>query len=219
MPSGLYLCLNTRTPFFVLKTTSERTTPALLLNVYAQSESAVNSKLAPGISFTMTLHEFFDVISGQPTLLFLLLMAIPTAAFLVNVWSGETAEEIWKWRYVYSTLVFLTCIPGIFAVTLNVYLFLFERQSIWDMHLAIQVLPIMAMVITLALIRRKIPFNYIPGFGKLSSFLLLMTAIMGLLWIIDRTRIYAITYIPFTNVIIGFIALLLIIRYAWNRLI
>ena len=40
--------------------------------------------------------------------------------------SGETADEIWKWRYVYAGLVYLACIPGVFAITLNVYLFLFS---------------------------------------------------------------------------------------------
>ncbi len=166
----------------------------------------------------MTLREVFDAFSGQPTLLFLLLMAMPTGAFLVGLWSGETADEIWKWRYVYAGLVFLACIPGIFAVTLNIYLFLFERQSIWDMNLAVQLLPILAMVATLMLIRRKLPFTYIPGFGKLSGFLTLIAALMGLLWIIDRTRIYAITYVPFTYIVIGFVALLLIIRFAWSRI-
>ncbi|RZM01651.1 MAG: hypothetical protein EOO88_57720 [Pedobacter sp.] len=150
--------------------------------------------------------------------LFLLLTAIPSGAFLVNLWSGETAEDIWKWRYMYAVLVYLACIPGIFAVTLNIYLFLFERQSIWDMNLALQALPILTMVATLVLIRRKIPFSYIPGFGKLSSFLTLIGAIMGILWFIDRTRIYAVAYIPFTYIVIGFVALLLVIRFAWSRI-
>lgn len=137
---------------------------------------------------------------------------------MINLWSGETADDIWKWRYVYTALVYVACIPGIFAVTLNTYLFLFERQSIWDMNLAVQVLPILTMVATLMLIRRKLPINYIPGFGKLSGFLTLIAALMGILWIIDRTRLYAITYIPFTYIVVGFVGLLLIIRFAWNRI-
>ncbi|AKD55284.1 hypothetical protein [Spirosoma radiotolerans] len=166
----------------------------------------------------MTLRDVFAALSGQPIMLFLLLSAVPTGAFLVNLWSGETAEAIWKWRYVYAVLVYLACIPGIFAVTLNIYLFLFERQSIWDMNLGLQVLPVLTMVATLMLIRRKIPFSYIPGFGKLSSFLTLIGAVMGILWFIDRTRIYAVTYVPFAYIVVGFVALLLIIRFAWSRI-
>ena len=166
----------------------------------------------------MTLRDVFDALSGHPTFLILLLLAVPTVAFLVNVVSGKTADEIWKWRYVYATLVYLACIPGVFAITLSIYLFLFERQSIWNINLVLQVLPILTMVGTLMLIRRKIPFNYIPGFGKLSGFLTLIAAIMGIMWVVDRTRIYAIAYIPFSYIIIGFVALLLIIRFAWSRI-
>ncbi|GAB3988920.1 hypothetical protein GCM10028807_12630 [Spirosoma daeguense] len=166
----------------------------------------------------MTLRDVFAALSGQPALLFVLLMAVPTGAFLVNLWSGQTAEDIWKWRYVYAVLVYLACIPGVFAFTLNIYLFLFERQSIWEMNLALQILPILTMVATLMLIRRKIPFNYIPGFGKLSGFLTLITAVIGILWLVDRTRIYAVTYIPFTYIAVGFVAILLIIRFAWSRI-
>ena len=167
----------------------------------------------------MTLRDVFEAVSGQPALLFLLLMAAPAGAFLVNMGSGETADEIWKWRYVYAGLVYLACIPGVFAITLNVYLFLFERQSIWDLNPTLQVLPILTMVGTLMLIRRKMPFDYIPGFGRLSGFLTLIAAIIGIIWFIDRTRIYAIAYVPFSYIIIGFIALLLIIRFAWSRML
>ncbi len=166
----------------------------------------------------MTLRDVFQAISGQPALLFVLLMAVPTGAFLVNLWSGSTAEEIIKWKYAYAVLVYLACIPGVFAVTLNIYLFLFERQSVWDMNLALQILPILTMIATLMLIRRKIPFAYVPGFGKLSGFLTLIAAIIGIMWFIDRTRIYAVTYIPFTYIAVGFIALLVIIRFAWSRI-
>lgn len=166
----------------------------------------------------MTLRDVFALISGQPGLLFVLLMSVPASTFLVNLWSGETAEDIWKWRYVYAGLVYLACVPGIFALSLNVYLFLFERQSIWDMNLGLQVLPILTMVGTLMLIRRKIPFTYIPAFGKLSNFLTLLAALMGILWFIDRTHVYAVTYIPFAYIAIGFVVLLLIIRFAWSRI-
>ncbi|RRB18285.1 hypothetical protein [Larkinella knui] len=166
----------------------------------------------------MTLQDFFDSVSANPAILAIFLLAIPALAFVVNLWAGEKAEEIWRWRFVYATLVYLACIPGIFAFTLNVYLFLFERQSIWRMNLITQVLPVVTMVATLMLIKRKLPFAYIPGFGKLSGFMTLIAAVIGLLWFIDRTRIYAVTYIPFAYILVGFVGLLLLIRFAWSKL-
>lgn len=166
----------------------------------------------------MTLQDFFNSVSSNPALLTVFLLAVPALAFVVNLWSGKTAEEIWRWRFVYATLVYLACIPGIFAFTLNIYLFLFERQSIWQMNLITQVLPIVTMAATLMLIKRKLPFSYIPGFGKLSGFMTLIGAVIGILWFIDRTRIYAVTYIPFVYIIVGFVGLLLLVRFAWSKL-
>ena len=166
----------------------------------------------------MTLQDFFNAISANPAILIVLLLAVPLATLIVNMWSGSTAEQVLKWKYVYAALAYLACVPGIFALTLNVYLFLFERQSIWTMNLGTQALPIVTMVATLMLIKRQIPFDFVPAFGKLSGFMTLITATMGIMWFIDRTRIYAITYVPFSYIAIGFLVLLVAIRFAWSKI-
>ncbi|MFN8353077.1 MAG: hypothetical protein U0Y10_01410 [Spirosomataceae bacterium] len=165
----------------------------------------------------MTLRDIFQSIAENPTWIVVYFLLLPVAAYLI----GEVAtgsRDVKFWGYVYAVLSYLVCIPGIFAVTLNVYLFLFERQSVWDMNLVTQALPILSMIITLMLIKRKIPFELIPGFGKLSGFLTLIAATMGIMWFIDRTHIYAVTFIPFQYIAIGFLLLLLIIRFAWSKI-
>ena len=166
----------------------------------------------------MTLQDFFNAISANPAILIVLLLAVPLATLVVNMWSGSTAEQVLKWKYVYAALAYLACVPGIFALTLNVYLFLFERQSIWTMNLGTQALPIVTMVATLMLIKRQIPFDFVPAFGKLSGFMTLITATMSIMWFIDRTRIYAITYVPFSYIAIGFLIILIAIRFAWSKI-
>lgn len=165
----------------------------------------------------MTFQQLFDYAADQPGMVALFLLAVPVLAFLVNLWAGTTDQEIWRWRYVYAALIYAACIPGIFALTLNIYLFLFERQSLWTMNLVLQVLPILTMVGTLMLIKRKMPFKYIPGFGRLSGFLTLIAALIGILWFFDRLHLVAFTYVPFTYIVVGFVALLIIIRFAWSR--
>ncbi len=165
----------------------------------------------------MTFRDLFDYAAAQPGMVALFLLAVPALALLVNLWAGTTDVEIWRWRYAYATLIYAACIPGIFALTLNIYLFLFERQSLWTMNLVLQVLPILTMVGTLMLIKRKMPFKFIPGFGRLSGFLTLIAALIGILWFFDRLHLVAFTYVPFTYIVVGFVALLVIIRFAWSR--
>lgn len=166
----------------------------------------------------MTLRDLFDAVARNPSGYVFFLLLIPVLTFMVNLWSGRTAEETWRWRYVYAVLVYAACIPGVFALTLNAYLFLFERQSVWTMNLVTQVLPLLTMAGTLVLIRRKIPFKYVPGFGKIGNFLTLIAAVMGVLWFVDRLRLVAVTYVPFVYLLVGFVGLLLLIRFAWSRL-
>ena len=79
-------------------------------------------------SLPMTLGEFFEMCGENPTLLLGFFMLVPFVALLALFFSGGQGH-LSPWKYLYSVLIYLVAIPGIFAVTLSVYLFLFERRS------------------------------------------------------------------------------------------
>lgn len=166
----------------------------------------------------MTLLDVFNAVSGQPVVLLVFLIALPIGAFFVNKWSGTTADGIYSWRYVYTSLIYISCILGVFTVTLDIYLLVFERQSLLDVNLPLQVLPILTSVTTLMVIQSKIPFQYIPGFGRLPDFVTIIAILISALWFIDRASIYPVSYVPFFYIIVGFGATLIAVRYAWSRL-
>ena len=126
---------------------------------------------------------------------------------------GRGEGHLSPWKYLYSTLIYLTCIPGIFAITLSLYMFLFERDSVMNFNLVTQFLPILSMVLTIALIRRNVSLDLIPGFGKLSGLLWVLFVVIILLWILDRMRIFTITVVPFTLavLIIGILVLVAVL--------
>jgi len=165
----------------------------------------------------MTLGEFFDLLSANPSIVMFYFIALPLTAFLAYVF-GKGEGNLSPWKYLYSVLTHLAVIPGVFAITLNIYLFLFERISIMDTNLFTQVLPIFAMVFTLALIRKNICFEDIPGFGRLSALIAIIVAILTFMWLLDRTHIIAITFIPFHYVFLFFVVFLVVIRFAGKRL-
>jgi len=157
----------------------------------------------------MTLGDFFAICSENPGILIFYMLAVPLTALLAGI-LGRRQGHISPWKYLYSVLVYLTCIPGIFAITLSIYLFLFERRSIMEMNLYTQLLPVLSMVATLALIKRNVSLDDVPGFGKLSGLLLIVTAVIALLWILDRMRIFAITFVPFIWVVVVFLLIILL---------
>jgi hypothetical protein len=165
----------------------------------------------------MTLQDFFDLIYGNPLLVLWYFIAIAFTAFLAGLFAkGE--GHLAPWKYLYSALVYLVSIPGIFAVALNFYLFLFERRSIMEMDLLVQVLPIVAMIFILWLIRRNVDLDYVPGFDKLGGLITMIFASLAILWIIDRTRLLIFTSIRIQYVLLFLVGLIIALRFGWKRL-
>ncbi len=165
----------------------------------------------------MTLGDFFAMLAQNPEILIFFFVVCPITATLA-LWLGKGEGHISPWKYLYAFLVYLVCIPGIFSVTLNIYLFLFERQSIFDADIYTQILPILSMIATLMLIRRNVSFDKIPGFGKISAFMLIIGILLIMMWFADRTQVIAISFVPFWQVIVGFLVLLGLIMLATRRI-
>ena len=164
----------------------------------------------------MTLLEFFKLIGENPSYILTYFGLIPLTALLASI-IGAGEGHISPWKYLYSLLIFAVCIPGIFALTLNVYLFLFERRSVLESDVFTQILPVASMVATLLIISRNVAFSAIPGFDKLSGLVTMITATFAFMWILDRTHIYVMSYLPFWQVIAMFFGLFLVIRFGWSR--
>ena len=165
----------------------------------------------------MTLGEFFEWTGEHPVLLLGFFIAVPLIALLAGMFSkGE--GHLSPWKYLYSLLIYLVSIPGIFAVTLSIYLFLFERRSIMDTNLYTQVLPILSMIATILIIKKQVSLDLVPGFDRISGLILIIAALMCLMWIVDKTHIYAITFLPFYVVIFILLAGFFVIRLGLRRL-
>lgn len=165
----------------------------------------------------MTLQDFFDLISASPSLVLFYFVVFPLTAFLANIF-GKGEGEISPWNYLYSFLVFGVCIPGIFSLTLNVYMFLFDRQSVLESNIYTQILPILVMIITLVLIRRNICFEDIPGFGRLGSLILVITAIFSIMWMLDKTHILVFSMLPFWTIAVFILIVLVLIRFGTKKM-
>lgn len=165
----------------------------------------------------MTLGDFLSLISANPAIIIFYYIALPLTAFLAGIF-GKGEGHSSPWKYLYSVLVYLACIPGIFAVSLCVYKFLFERQSVMDTNIYTEILPVFCMVLTLWLVRRNVEFSEIPGFGKLSGLILLLGALIAIMWIMEKTHILVISIMPFHYFFIAFVILLILVRLGWKKL-
>lgn len=165
----------------------------------------------------MTLQEFFNLLADNPFWIVSYFLLIPFTALLAGI-LGKGEGHLDPWTYLYSTLIYLVCIPGIFAVTLSVYLFVFERRSIMQTDMYTQVLPILSMMATLFLIRKNVDLKHIPGFDKITGLMMMMFGLFAIFWVLDKTHIWVVSYLPFWQGILIFIGLLILVRWGWGRL-
>jgi len=167
----------------------------------------------------MTLKDFFLFCGENPVWIIAFFVLVPFTALLAGI-MGRGEGHLSPWKYLYSTLLYLVCVPGIFAITLNIYLFMFERnRSILDMDIFTQVLPVVSMIATILLIRKNVSLDYVPGFDKLGGLFMMIFATLIILWVFDRTRIWVVTMMPFWVAILIFAGLLLAVRIGWGRLV
>ena len=165
----------------------------------------------------MTLGDFFGFLNSNPYYIVFYFLAIPFAAFLGN-WLGKGEGHENPWCTFYATLIYMVAIPAIFSIILNVYHMLFENISIYDANIFSQILPILSMVLTFFLIKQNVKFSDIPGFGKLTGFISTVTAVMLIMFILNKMHLIAFTYVKFHYIILLLVALFIAIRFGTKKL-
>ena len=165
----------------------------------------------------MTLQEFFSFLVSNPFWILSYFLLIPFTALLAGI-LGKGEGEIDPWRYLYSALIYLVCVPGIFAIFFSLFVFIFERLSIFQTDMYTQVLPIISMFVTLLLIRRNVSLDTVPGFGKITGLFMMITAAFSFFWVLDKTHLVVISYMPLWQGLLIFVVLLLLMRWGWGRM-
>jgi len=167
----------------------------------------------------MTLQDLFNSIAENPSPLLIFYFILPFTAIIANVMSGDEAYES-PWKYLYSALVYLTCVPGILALVLCVYTFTFEsRQSLLEVNALVYFLPIIVMAATLIIMSRKVDMRHIPGFSRLSGLMFMLAATFITILIIQKTRIWVMFHGSVTYLLGLFVVLFLAFMWGWNRMI
>lgn len=166
----------------------------------------------------MTLRELFDYLNDNPLSVVAYFSLVLFTALLAGM-MGKGEGHLTPWKYLYSALVYLVCVPGIFAAALAVYLFLFEKGgSIFNVNLLTQVLPVAAMIVTLAIVRRNVAFGDIPGFGRLTDLIMTIFTVFVLMYFLNRLHLVAWVYVPVQWLLLIVVGLLLLVRFGLKRL-
>jgi len=165
----------------------------------------------------MTIQEFAESASNRPLMILLFFGFIIVFAIVAGI-IGKDEGHLSPWKYLYSTLIYLTCIPAIFIVTLSLYALVVEGASIASTDLVTQVVPIIAMVATLLITRSNVSLDSVPGFGKISGLILMIVATSIFIAIIGKMRFHVFSYMPIQQVGLMFLVIFAIIYFGWRKM-
>lgn len=166
----------------------------------------------------MTLRALFDYLADNPLAVVAYFLLLLVTAILAG-FMGKGEGHLRPWKYLYSAIVYLVCVPGIFATAMGVYVFLFEGGgSIYNLDLLSQALPVVAMLLTLNVVRRNVAFGYIPGFGRLTDLIMTIFTVLVLMYLLQRLHLIVWVRVPVQWFLLIVIGLLFAVRFGLKRL-
>ena len=138
----------------------------------------------------MTTRDLIQWARQHAVLLLLAFVTPPVLAWLAGRLHGKDQGKLAPWKYFYSVLVYLVCVPGMFAGVITAYTLFFSGENLLDANLLVYFLPIAAMIATLVLIRKKVSFDEVPGFDRLSGLMVMVGCSFVIALVIQKTRIF-----------------------------
>lgn len=138
----------------------------------------------------MTVRELIDLAGRHPLALVAAFLAPPLAAWLLGLMHPRGEGSLTPWKYFSAVLVYLACVPGMFACVITGYMLFFSRENLLDANLLVSFLPILSMVATLSLIRKSVPFDQVPGFDRLSGLMATVGCSFAIALAIQKTNIW-----------------------------
>jgi len=164
----------------------------------------------------MTLQNIFESVATNNFLLIYYFLIIPVLALVIGLISGKDAKDD-PWRYLFSIIIYLVCVPGIFSIILCAYSFAFEQQNLLEVNVLVYFLPIVSMMGTLAVVKQKIELVEVPGFGRISGLIMILAATFVLVLLLQKTRIW-IVFVGSVWHLIGVVAILfLVVKFGFDR--
>jgi hypothetical protein len=166
----------------------------------------------------MTINQIIEALSGYGAFILIAFVAIPAIAYGYGKIVGKDKAIQSPHKYVYSGLIYLSCVPGMFALVLCLYAIFILRSSILDVNIAVYFAPIISMVASIIIIRKNVDLNYIPGFDRLYGLFIVLGVSFTIALMILQTRIFIVFGSSITTLIIFVVILVAVLQWGMDKI-
>jgi hypothetical protein len=138
----------------------------------------------------MTVRELTVIAQDHLFFLTIFFVALPALAALLGSAHGPSRGGLAPWKHLYSLIVYLVCVPGVFASVITAYTLFFTRENLLDVNAVVYFAPIVSMIVTLVIISKRVSFDEIPGFDRLSGLITALAVTFVFALALRKTRIW-----------------------------
>ena len=137
----------------------------------------------------MTVADLINLLSSYSKQVIALFCFIPAFSFIYGKIHAPGKGVLAPHKYIYSVLIYSSCVPGMLAAIIVGYSVFFLRTNLLEVNFFIYFLPIISLVVTLVIIRKNVELDDIPGFDRLVGLCTLLGITFVLTLLIMKTRI------------------------------
>ena len=163
----------------------------------------------------MTLKDLFDRIAVNPEPILLYFGLLPLLAGGIGFACGSKAPQK-PYSIVFSTLIYLSCIPGIFSVMILLD-DIFTRRGWRNFDVYTQILPIISMALTVHIISKRVSLDLLPGFKRLSGFITMIAGTFLVIFVLERLNFHVLFLGSVWHLFLLFAVIFMFLKYGWER--
>lgn len=139
----------------------------------------------------MTIQELIDKAALIDIRILLTVFLLPVIiVWIIGRIHGTYGGGRSPWKYIYSVLVYLVCIPGMFSAVITAYSLFFIRQNLLNVNFIVYFIPLISMIVTLVLVGNQVQWDRIPGFDRLYALMVLIGVSFIVALAVSKTRIW-----------------------------
>ncbi|MGZ8217496.1 hypothetical protein [Methylomagnum sp.] len=164
----------------------------------------------------MTLQELLAGLDAHPLPVLTYFTALPGLVWLGGRLHGQGAPVYDSpVRWLYSVVLYGVCLPGIIAAV--AFADTLAHGRLMQAGVLSQLLPLISMLVTLGLIRHQANPEHIPGFRRMTGFMLLLVFTSLGIFLLMRTRVWIFFGGGIGTLFIAMGVLFLLLKWAFDR--
>jgi predicted Na+-dependent transporter len=163
----------------------------------------------------MTLQELLAALDAHPLPVIAYFLSLPAIAWLTGRFHAHGSVYGSPLRWLYAGVLYGACLPGLVAAI--AFADTLAHGRVIQAGLLSQILPLIAMFVTLGLIRQQADPEHIPGFRRMTGFVLLLVFTAISVFLLMQTRIWIFIGGGFGALAVSLGVLFLLLKWAFDR--